>query len=61
VSILINFKRITWQIESQLLCQFHWEATHGVAIGSDLNKKLIVAEFGILPERRCCVVAPFLI
>jgi hypothetical protein len=44
-----------------LLCQFHWEATHGVAIVSDLNKKLIVAEFGILPERRCCVVAPFLI
>jgi hypothetical protein len=30
-----------------------------VAIVSNLIKKLIVAEFGILPERRCFAAAPF--
>ena len=34
-------------------------STHGVAIVSYLIKKLIVAEFGILPERRCFAAAPF--
>ena len=33
--------------------------THGVAIVSYLIRKLIVAEFGILPERRCFAAAPF--
>jgi hypothetical protein len=36
-----------------------WASTVGVAILSYLINKLIVAEFGILPDRRCFATVPF--